>query len=108
MPTTEQRVDGVRHGSGDQHAALCSAVALSVALAVVHVGSISHGGMHVTMRHTMRPIVATSWWHWPYRNCTHPVRQLPQSPFAHPQSVVSQAGEQNAPPPHVQVALQSM
>jgi hypothetical protein len=52
-------------GAGVQQDSFCSAVALSTATAVVHVGSTCHGGTHATTRHTMRPMHATSWLHWP-------------------------------------------
>ena len=72
MPTIWQLVSGELHGGGGgagtagvQQATFCSAVPLSWALAVVQVGSISHGGTQATTRHTIRPMQPTSWLHWP-------------------------------------------
>ena len=69
---------GERHGGAGgavvQHGSFCSAVALSTATAVVHEGSTVHGGTQATTRQTIRPMQATFWLHWPYRNWRQPVR----------------------------------
>ncbi len=49
--------------AGVQHGSFCSAVLLSTASVVVHVGSISHGGMQATTRQTMRPMQSICWLH---------------------------------------------
>ena len=49
-------------------AGACSAVELSTASAVVHASDASaYGGVHVTTRHAMGPVMPISWWHCPYR-----------------------------------------
>jgi hypothetical protein len=51
---------GADGGAGVQHAAFCSAVLSSWALAVVHDGSICQGGMQATTLQTIRPMQLTS------------------------------------------------
>jgi hypothetical protein len=64
---------------------LWNLVLLSVAEVVVHAGSHTQGGVQVTTRHTIGPIQAICWLHWPYRNWVHDALRLLQSPRAHPQ-----------------------
>src|SRR5438132_524001 len=63
-----------------RHGAVCNAVAFAVALAVVHVGSSSHGGRHDATRHTTGPTHASSWWHCPYRNWLQQTRRWSHEP----------------------------
>jgi hypothetical protein len=85
-------------------------VLLSTLTAVLHVGSVCHGGTQVTTRQTIGPRHATLWWHCPYRKPVHPAFRLPQEPRAQPHLVPEHDPEQIPPEPHPQVphrALQS-
>jgi hypothetical protein len=64
--SAEPHVGGGGDGGADvQHAAFISAVELSTASVVVHVGSIVHGGTQATTRHTIRPMQSICWLHCP-------------------------------------------
>ena len=56
---------GGEGGAAVQQDAFISAVLLSTASVVVHVGSIVHGGTQATTRHTIRPMQSICWLHWP-------------------------------------------
>ncbi len=74
--------------------------------------SVSQGGSHDAVRHTIRPEQRMCWLHWPYRKDTHPVFRRPQFPLAQPQVRGPHDPPQKALPPahepsHVQVEWQS-